>query len=63
MLIERIGKNKLKIRFSSRISKQNLKRIENCVKSLEAAAIKKQADSFAEEVNRNWWGSNRHKFD
>ena len=62
MFIEWIGKNKLRIQFSNRISKKNLERIESCVKSLEDAAIQKQADSFAERVNRSWWKKNEHRF-
>ncbi len=62
MLIERIGKNKLRIRFSSWISNENLERIENCVRRLEDGAIQKQADSLAEQVIRNWWKKNKGRF-
>jgi hypothetical protein len=62
MLIERIGKDKLRIQFSSRISKANLKRIENCVRRLEDGDVQKQADSLAEQVNRNWWKKNKGRF-
>ena len=51
MRIKRIGKDKLRIQFSGRVSKENL-RIENCVRRLEDGAIQKQADSPAEQVNR-----------
>jgi hypothetical protein len=62
MLIERIGKNKMKIQFSNRVSKKNLERIENCVRYLEEAAIQKRADSLAERVNSAWWSKNKHRF-
>lgn len=62
MRIERIGKDKWRIQFSSRISKENLERIENCVRRLEDGAIQKQADSLAEQVNRNWWKKNKGPF-
>jgi hypothetical protein len=62
MLIERIGKENLRIQFSSRISKENLDRIEHCVRYLEEGAIQRHADSFAEQVNKSWWGKNKHRF-
>jgi hypothetical protein len=62
MLIERIGKDKWRISFSNRIAKRNLERIGSCVKFLEDAAIQKQADSFAEQVNGSWWRKNRRRF-
>ena len=65
MIIERT-KSEIVIRVSSKINTFGLKRLVGYLKyqELTSTSQTKQSDidTLAKEVNKNWWGNNKHRF-
>lgn len=66
MLIERGNSDQITITLSKSVDSFGLQRLIDYVRYLEATANSKakqaDVDALADEVNRDWWERNKHRF-
>ena len=66
MIVERIENNRITISFSSGTDIFGIQRLIDYAKYLEATSKSKakqsDIDKLADDVNRNWWEKNKHRF-
>jgi len=66
MIVERIENNKITISISSGTDVFGIQRLIDYAKYLEATSKSKakqsDIDKLADDVSRNWWEKNKHRF-
>lgn len=66
MIIERIENNRIVITMSSNVDIFGIQRLIDYGRYLEATSESKvkqsDIDKLADEVNENWWNTNKHRF-
>jgi hypothetical protein len=66
MVIEKIGNEKIVMTFQNKIDAFDIQSLIDYARYLEATAHsharQPDVDALADEVSRNWWNSNKHRF-
>ena len=66
MLVERIGNEKIVMTFENKIDTLDIQSLIDYARYLEGTALsqakQEDIDALADEVNRNWWMNNKHRF-
>jgi len=66
MIVERIENNKITISISSGTDVFGIQRLIDYAKYLEATSKSKakqsDIDKLSDDVSRNWWEKNKHRF-
>ena len=66
MEIERIEKNRIVFTFENEVDLYDIQNLIDYAKYLDATALsqakQEEVDALADEVSRNWWIKNKHRF-